>query len=416
MTLDPAQSSNSNNVYQSGQNGNDNRTNQNNQPAENLQPSKHNQPSKARACNNKNIGGAKSKGFKLGKLARQTIRKNAYSQNGKNKLFIGAATNGDVKWVKKWLEAGADVNHANKNGITPLIATACFDHIEIVKLLLSRPEIDVNKTDVYDGETPLIAAACFDHIEIVKLLLSRPEIDVNLANSRGWTALFCATWNGHIDAVKELLSHPDIDVNKDSSRGWTALFCATWNGRVDAVKELLSHPDIDVNKATNNSGSTPLYSAAYYGFIEIVKLLLSHPDIDVNETDNNGQTPLYRAAQAGRVYVVKELLSHPGIDVDQYEDFLDYLVDNNAVDFIQSIVLNGCSKGVYEHLHNKASEADKLQLLEIFDGKLDYLMSGYANTKALGGHNKAYGKTKVPEDLLNIVINYLNPNLTKRQT
>ncbi|MCP4747312.1 MAG: hypothetical protein GY874_14400, partial [Desulfobacteraceae bacterium] len=196
MAFDPAQSLNNYNVYQSGQNGADNRTNQNNQLSGRLQLSNQNHPPKARACNNKNIDGAKSKGFKLGKLVRQTTIKVAYSQNNKSKFFYEAVKNGDVKRVKKWLEAGAEVNYVNGKGITPLCRAAWKGYTDVVKLLLSHPEIDVNK------DRPLYWAAKNGHIEIVKLLLSHPEIDVNQANNIGFTPLYWAAKEGHIEIVK----------------------------------------------------------------------------------------------------------------------------------------------------------------------------------------------------------------------
>ncbi|MCP4746127.1 MAG: hypothetical protein GY874_08295 [Desulfobacteraceae bacterium] len=66
-------------------------------------------------------------------------------------------------------------------------------------------------------------------------------------------------------------------------------------------------------------------------------------------------------------------------------------------------------------MKDKATEAaiEKPQLSKIFEGdNFSNLMSGYANTEAFGGHNKAYDNTTdIPKDLLRIVKKYLNPNL-----
>ncbi|MCP4748673.1 MAG: ankyrin repeat domain-containing protein, partial [Desulfobacteraceae bacterium] len=152
--------------------------------------------------------------------------------------------------------------------------------------------------------------------------------------------------------------------------------------------------------------------AAKNGHIEIVKLLLSHPEIDVNQANNIGFTPLYWAAKKSRVDIINALLSDPKINMNEdVREYLDRLVANNDVDTIQEIVLNGCSKEVYEYLHTKAIEAGKEHLIE----RLSHLFTGYANMEALGGHYKAYNaEVDVPEDLLNIVKEYLNPNLPKQ--
>ncbi|MCP4747668.1 MAG: ankyrin repeat domain-containing protein [Desulfobacteraceae bacterium] len=464
MTLDPAQSSNSNNVYQSGQNGNDNRTNQNNQPTEKLQPSNQNHTFKANVRNNANgpelsVPPIKklTQFVKSNKLAKNTEKQNekkAYSQDDKDLGLFECVRKDNAIWVKKWIDAGADVNrtiyktshwvdkiasplefkrtgwHHFRNYVSPqksyswcksvetstLIEAAEHGNAKVLNLILSRPEIDVNKAIAKDGQPPLCWAAENGHIEIVKLLLSHPEIDVNKTDKYNLTALWWATWNGRTDIAKLLLSHPDIDVNKADNYDETVLYEAARTGRIEIVKELLSHYDIDMNKA-NYWDKTPLSAAVCGGHVEIIKLLLSYLDIEVNKPDNYGETVLCKAARKGYAEIVKLLLSHPYIKMNEdVRKYLDRLIGNNDVDSIQEIVLNGCSNEVYEHLYFKAFYADNPQLLEIFKGRLNCLVSGYANTEALGGHNKAYGKTKVPEGLLKIVKNYLNPNLIERQT
>ncbi|MCP4746957.1 MAG: ankyrin repeat domain-containing protein, partial [Desulfobacteraceae bacterium] len=426
MAFDPAQSLNNYNVYKSGQNGADNRTNQNNQPAGMSQLSGQNTPPpKAIACNN--ADGSKPSASPLKKM-RQINIKITHSQKDINKLFIEAVKTGDVKRAKTWLDAGADVNkgyplsEAAENGHIeivklllshpnscdkidldegneggPLFCAAVLGHIEIVKLLLSHPNIDVNKAD-WRGRTPLFWAAENGRVNVVNALLSHPNIDVNKANGLDQTPLSIAAREGHIEIVKLLLSHPNIDVNQANDYGRTPLSIAAENGRIDVVELLLSHPNscdkIDVNKA-DNEGRTPLYWAAYRrGHVGVINALLSHPNIDVNKADRDDRTPLYWAARKGRVDVVKLLLSHPKINMDEdARRYLDRLVDNNDAYSIQEIVLNGCSKEVYEHLYTKAIEADRPQLIE----RLSHLFTGYANTQALGGHNKAYsGSGNVP--------------------
>ena len=60
-----------------------------------------------------------------------------------------------------------------------------MENIEIIKLLLAHPKIDVNlysilKYDQIKNETPLHTAIKNKNIEIIKLLLSHPKIDVNM--------------------------------------------------------------------------------------------------------------------------------------------------------------------------------------------------------------------------------------------
>ena len=53
----------------------------------------------------------------------------------------------------------------------------------------------------------------FFRSDIVRILLKRPDVDVNLATYYGTTALTYAIRNGNMMAVGELVAHPKINVN-----------------------------------------------------------------------------------------------------------------------------------------------------------------------------------------------------------
>jgi ankyrin repeat protein len=63
-----------------------------------------------------------------------------------------------------------------------------FNNIEIVKLLLSYKNINVNYQN-YWKNTALILASYRNNIEIVKLLLIHPDINIFLKNNISKTAL-----------------------------------------------------------------------------------------------------------------------------------------------------------------------------------------------------------------------------------
>ncbi|MCP4746133.1 MAG: ankyrin repeat domain-containing protein [Desulfobacteraceae bacterium] len=348
MSLNPTQYPNYYNVYQNEQNDTDNRTNS----ARKLQPLNQSQPSKASVLsNNKNIDDAKSSVPLLKKIRKKFIKncRNIISQNNKNKHLFEAAKKGNADLIKKWIDAGADLNTTNRYGVSALRAAASNGHVDAAEVLLSHPDIDVNIGSKYGG-TPLSQAACYGHVDIVILLLSHPnscnKIDVNKPNDFGQTPLFQAAYEGHIEIVLLLLTHPN------------------------------SRDKIDVNKK-NNYDETPLGETAKYGQTEAANVLLSHPKIKLNEPACN---------------------------------YLDRVVRNNDVDSIQTIVFKGFSEEVCEYLHTKASETGNTQLLTMLSRRQDCLVNGYSNTKALGGHEKAYsGKGDVPEGILDTVKKYQNP-------
>ena len=77
--------------------------------------------------------------------------------------------------------------------------------------------------------TALWMASKNGHLELVRLLLSKSEIDINKAEDDGATALFIASDKGHLEVVRLLLSKSEIDINK-GHQGWTPLTIAKQRG------------------------------------------------------------------------------------------------------------------------------------------------------------------------------------------
>ena len=84
-------------------------------------------------------------------------------------------------------------------GITPLLVAVWNNHIEIIKILLKRKDLEINqKANNTDGHTALMMASQFGRLEVVRLLLSKSEIDINNSMNTGATALLLATVGGFV--------------------------------------------------------------------------------------------------------------------------------------------------------------------------------------------------------------------------
>ena len=103
--------------------------------------------------------------------------------------FDGRSGNDVINWP-----------NPNNKGWTPLTQASNKGHIESVRILLSVPNIYVNKAGK-DGNIPLIQATNSGHIEIVRLLLDIPNIDVNKAGNDGKTPLWYASYYGNTEVA-----------------------------------------------------------------------------------------------------------------------------------------------------------------------------------------------------------------------
>lgn len=127
------------------------------------------------------------------------------------------------------------------------------------------------------------------HIEVIKILLSSRDIDINAKNVYGHTPLYYACWNGYDEILKLLISNGAV-LDVTDNNGNTPLHTACHFGRIEIVKILIE------NKANvhsiDNKGNTPLRRACLSGHTEVVKILLSN-GANVNNTDLNNITSLY---------------------------------------------------------------------------------------------------------------------------
>jgi ankyrin repeat protein len=87
--------------------------------------------------------------------------------NEQEQLFKTVELN-KIDEVKKLIEAGADINAVDKNGITALQRASSWGRSDVVKMLIEAGA-DVNVVGV-NGRTALYWASYWGYSEIVKIL------------------------------------------------------------------------------------------------------------------------------------------------------------------------------------------------------------------------------------------------------
>lgn len=198
-----------------------------------------------------------------------------------DKLFViagrkpGQIKKEDLVIVKNMLKTNIDVNVQDKEKYTALNVAAMKGNEQIVDILLTNPNTNLNIPSI-NGETPLIHATESGTENIVTALLKDPEkINVNLQDTFGDTALISAAARGNIPMVTALLKHPEININIPTNLGDTALTFAILNGHKRIAKTLLNRPEIDVNinVKARYGGGTALDIAERKGYSSLVELL-----------------------------------------------------------------------------------------------------------------------------------------------
>ena len=118
-----------------------------------------------------------------------------------------------------------------------------------------------------DGLTPLITAASSSRADILQILLSvpQPQLDLTVTDDVGFNVAWCAVlgYEGEEEegdrqrCVELLCDDPRVDWNtKDPSDGDTPLLDCLEEGEVEKAMILIRNPRVDLNLA-NNDGKFP---------------------------------------------------------------------------------------------------------------------------------------------------------------
>ncbi|XP_010781959.1 protein phosphatase 1 regulatory subunit 12A isoform X5 [Notothenia coriiceps] len=201
-------------------------------------------------------------------------------------VFMAACSAGDREEVAVLLRQGADINHANIDGLTALHQACIDENAEMVQFLVESGS-DVNRGD-NEGWTPLHAAASCGFIQITKYLIEHGA-QVGAVNSEGELPLDVATEDAMERLLKGEIKKQAIDVDqarKEEERVMLQDAMAVQAGS----GTLTPHP---------NTKATALHVAAAKGYIEVLKVLLKC-DVDVDSRDIDGWTPLHAGSHWGK--------------------------------------------------------------------------------------------------------------------
>jgi len=250
--------------------------------------------------------------------------------------LLYAARDGRIESAKVLLAAGAEMDHADANGVTPLLMAITNNHVDMARYLIDQGA-NVKAVDWY-GRTPLWAvvelrnmdvdSSTFENgvdrgpaLELIKVLLDKgvdvnartkevPPIrrqmlhvtgDLSWVDFTGQTPFLRASLAADLEVMRLLLAH-GADPKMTAYAGTTALMAAAgvnWvvdqttdegaAARLEAVK-MCYELGMSVNDA-NSMGVTAVMGAANRGSDDIIDFLVSKgAKLDVK--DKEGRTPL----------------------------------------------------------------------------------------------------------------------------
>ena len=280
--------------------------------------------------------------------------------------LLYAARQGCLGCTKALAEAGADLDLADPEGVSPLLLSILNMNFDVAAYLIDKGA-NVNKWDWW-GQSPLYVAVDVNTIphggrpdrpspdetsskQIIEMLLKKganPNAQLkllppyrNLGNDRGLDGMLNIGTTPLIRAAKafdapviEMLLKYGANPNLANNRGFIPIVAAAGVGSTDADTrgwyttedvqqrsiaslDLLLKAGGDVNAADTN-GKTLLHGAAFWGWNDVVKYLVDH-GANLNAKDNRGNTVIDAAlGKAGGN-------SRGGQRIDVHQDTADLL-------------------------------------------------------------------------------------------
>ena len=165
--------------------------------------------------------------------------------------------------------ASADLFDASENG-----------NVFEVSRSLEDPTVDVNRQWDYKKATALHIASVRGHCDVVKILLTHPDININARDYFGQTPISIACECNKPSVFRTLLKDRRVDVSLDDNYGRTPLWYASYEGYLEMIECLIASGkyigDVENKKSKTfqvEGSSTALEIARVWDFKKIVSLL-----------------------------------------------------------------------------------------------------------------------------------------------
>ncbi|MFD2941779.1 ankyrin repeat domain-containing protein [Flavobacterium notoginsengisoli] len=199
---------------------------------------------------------------------------------------------------------------------------------EIIKYFLDKG-VDVNKADK-EGNTPLMAAASARETAALELFLPKAK-NINAQNLKGESALTYAVRNGSPEAVSLLLAKgADVNVKDKDGNNLGVYLVQSYRpaGReretpkedpFDAKAKLLQ--DKGLNLATAQKDGNTLYHLAITKNDAALLKKITDLKVDINAKNKDGLTALHRAAMTSKDDAILKYLISAGAKKDISTEF-----------------------------------------------------------------------------------------------
>ncbi len=298
-----------------------------------------------------------------------------------------------VNLVKRFIEAGVDINQQYDYGKTALMQATYDGRLDMVQTLIAAGA-NVEMKNMFDM-TALHMSFRYNNPKLTNLLL-QAGADANVANSNDEIPLMEAIFYNNLPVINAIIERT-TDINKQRYDGNTALMIAILqNCKLSTIQTLIGRgSDLNIQ---NCEGETALIIAARMGSSNnvVAKMLVRCPGFAcINGQDGAGNTACTYASMNNNFELVKFLLQNnadASIGVTDPSSLFDGLK-------------NDSHKQEALYIHRRESNWRNRKLFLMFLVENSYLL--YGQNKDTPYTEKKYEKVLSNQNLVRDIVSYL---------
>ncbi|KAL4876219.1 ankyrin repeat-containing domain protein [Aspergillus karnatakaensis] len=238
------------------------------------------------------------------------------TDDGQTLLQIAASIS--VELVILLLDAGANPELENEDGLTVINTAVQNEKLEVVKLLIER-KVNIHHRDAVEWSPIHDASGYRPNVEIVRALAKAgANLTETTSTGRCPLHLSVSSYNSvNADACTAALLEfrGAVNIEQRDNEGETPLLLAAASGNLGCVQRLVQ-AGANIN-AQSSAGWSPLFTAVnLLELHEISNYLLSLPGIDVSLFSKDSGGPFHMACQKLDLEIISKLIDR-GADVNQ---------------------------------------------------------------------------------------------------
>jgi len=205
--------------------------------------------------------------------------------------IFDAIERNDLDLVKALIEARANLEEYNDEGLLPIHLAAINNNFDIARFLIENG-VNINAELSFGGSLIHIAAGQFTPDQLDWLLAQ--GMDINVEGSRHPSPISIAAMAGSLENVQWFF---DKGIKDKAAKGYSLLHMAV-AGNFDSFLQSIKNGEFHVK------GSTPISDELLPKYLRLLEYLLKERGYDINALNNEGEKPLFIAATSGNVKIM----------------------------------------------------------------------------------------------------------------